>query len=396
MRLPPKESIRQIMQMIEQDIVLKSLNFSYYATFGILLPFLPLYFATKGFSDPQIGILMMIGPFVMIFFQPLCGYLNDKYQTSRLIIFILWVLSAISSIGIVNTSSYLFTLLFVMLLFSFFISSSSILDTLTVNSAKLSSVSYGSIRLYGSAGYSIVAVVSGLLLHSIGGVKHIFYLYWVILLLPLGLLLFLKEKQGRGISITFYDLKTMLGNKQLLWFFFLVFVLMVPQRMNDAMLPLYLRDLGAKDAMIGWSLALVGLSEIPAFLFLSRYMHKFHELIIIGIVALFYAIRWYLYGIIADPLAVTLLQVMTGVTWAVLWIISVQYIIRIVPENLRSTGLSILTMVVLGFCGITGGIVGGWVKQTFGGAQMYFLGSLVSVVAATLILGTHACYRRKS
>ncbi|WP_028547873.1 MFS transporter [Paenibacillus sp. UNC451MF] len=381
--------------MKKQIWTLRGLNFSYYATTAVLMPFLPIYFGLKGYSSSQIGLLMMFGPFVAIFAQPLWGYLSDRYNTSKLIICVLWLLTVISSVGIFYTSGYVWAFVFMLLIYFFMLSSVPLLDSLTIKATLLEGLAYGSVRMWGSMGYTLIAMTAGIVLTAMGGVQHIPGLYWSIWILPFVLLLFLKDDKGGGQRISFSAFTSVLNNRLFLWFLFLVFILMVPHRMNDGLFVLYLKDLGATDSMAGWAWALAALSEVPTFALFSRVMHRFHELALLGIVAVLYTIRWLLYAWITDPTVLIWLQMTHSVTFAVFWIVAVQYAVRLVPESMRSTGQAMLSAVFLGMAGITGGFVGGYIKDEWGGHAMYSFGAVMTAVASVLILGTHAYLRQK-
>ncbi|WP_282936727.1 MFS transporter [Paenibacillus sp. RC67] len=381
--------------MKKQIWTLRGLNFSYYATTAVLMPFLPIYFGLKGYSSSQIGLLMMFGPFVAIFAQPLWGYLSDRYNTSKLIIGVLWLLTMLSSVGIFYTSGYVWAFVFMLLLYFFMLSSAPLLDSLTIKATLQEGLSYGSVRMWGSMGYTLIAMTAGIVLTALGGVQHIPMLYWSIWVLPFVLLLFLKDDKGSGSRISFSAFTSVLKNRLFLWFLFLVFILMVPHRMNDGLLVLYLKDLGASDSMAGWAWALAALGEVPTFALLGRIMHRFHELALLGIVAVLYTIRWMLYAWITDPTLLIWLQLTHSVTFAVFWIVAVQYAVRLVPESMRSTGQAMLSAVFLGMAGITGGFVGGYIKDEWGGHAMYIFGAVMTAVASVLILGTHAYLLRQ-
>ncbi|MDF2962232.1 MAG: transporter [Paenibacillus sp.] len=376
--------------MNKQIWTLRGLNLSYYATSAALMPFLPIYFGHKGYSSSQIGLLMTVGPFVAIFAQPLWGYLGDRYHTLKLIIFSLWVMTIGSSIGIFNSDGYGWAFLFMLLLYFFMLSSAPLLDSITIKASLQAGRSYGSVRLWGSLGFTFVALIAGDVLDTLGGIEYMSVLFWSLWVLPLVLLLFLKDEKGSGQRISLAGVASIAKNKPFLWFLLLIFILMVPHRMNDGLFVLYLKDLGATDSMAGWAWALAAVSEVPAFALLGRYMHRFHELALLGMVAILYTVRWILYAIITDPTILVFLQAMHSVTFAVFWIVAVQYAVRLVPEEMRSTGQALLSAVFLGMAGITGGFVGGYIKDLWGGQSMYSFGAVMTAIAAVLLLGTHA------
>ncbi|WP_281886052.1 MFS transporter [Paenibacillus sp. YYML68] len=374
---------------------LRGLNFSFYATTGVLNPFLPIYLEARGYTSAQIGLLMMIGPFITIFAQPMWGYISDRYQALKTIVFSLWAMTLLSSFGIFGSTSYTFLFMFMLLLYFFLLSSQPLLDTLSIRVAQRADATYGSIRLWGSIGFMLLSMSTGFLLDVIGGIDHIAYLYWGIWLLPFLFLLLARNEKGEGnavVSLSAFG--QMLKNKQFVWFLFLVFILMVPHRMNDSLLALYMKDLGATDVMVGWAWALAAGSEIPTLALLARYLTRFHELALLGVVSILYTVRWFLYGYLDDPFMLMMLQASHSITFAVFWITAVQYVVRLVPSHLQSTGQSLLAMIFLGLAGITGGYAGGYVKDWLGGDAMYYIGAVFAAVSAVLFLGTHSYLRK--
>ncbi|OGX68135.1 MAG: MFS transporter, partial [Paenibacillus sp. RIFOXYA1_FULL_44_5] len=270
--------------MKKQIYTLKGLNFSYYATTAILLPYLPLYFQSEGFTSREIGILMMIGPFVAMFAQPFWGYVSDRLSKVKPIIFILWGLTILSSIGLFTTNGLSTAFLFVLLLYFFMMPSVPLLDSITITSTMQAGTTYGTVRSWGSFGFSSIAMVSGYLISRIGGTAHIGVLYWGLWVFPLLLLFFLQDEKVNGSRITLSSLKIVLQNRSFLWFLFMIFILIIPHRMNDSLFGLYLHHLGASDKWVGWAWALAALSEIPSFAFAGRFVQRFHELALLGVV----------------------------------------------------------------------------------------------------------------
>jgi PPP family 3-phenylpropionic acid transporter len=381
--------------MDRQILTLRGLNFWYYGTSAVLLPFLPLYLETKGYTSSQIGFFMMIGPCVAILAQPLWGYLSDRFHTVKKVILLLWSLTVLSSVGLFVTGGYTLTLLFVLLMYFFMQPSVPLLDSITIKSVSKRGISYGSVRLWGSIGFTAVTLVAGTLLNALGGVSRIPYLYWIIWIVPLALLFYLKDEPSNGERITLQTLSFIGKNKAFLWFLAMVFVISVPHRMNDVMLGLYMKQLGATDSMIGWAWSLAAVVEIPAFALLNRYLARVHEYSLIGVAAALFSIRWLFYYASTDPWELLVLQAGAAVTFAVFWISAVHYTVRVMPEQVGSTGQSLLAMVFLGLAGITGGVVGGWLNDHFGGPAMYAFSSMVSLIASVLFFLTQLLSRRQ-
>ncbi|NHW36735.1 MFS transporter [Paenibacillus aceris] len=384
------------MKVDKQIISLSGVNFFYYASSAILLPYLPLYLQTKGYTAAEIGLLMMIGPFISIFAQPFWGYVSDRFNSVKNIVFLLWVLSLLGSFGLFLTNGFGLTLGFILLLYFFLLPSIPLIDNLVVKSTAGRGMSYGSVRVWGSIGFSGVALISGLLLDELGGVARIPYFYWVLWIFPFLFLAFIKDEKSSGQRITLSAIGIIFKSKSFLWFMLMILIISIPHRMNDALLGLYLNKLGATDAMVSWAWAIAACSEIPVFALINRYIHRYHELTILGIVAIIYTVRWILYSVITDPWVLIGLQVTQMLTFAVLWIVAVQYVVRLLPEQFGSTGQSILAMVFMGLAGIIGGSIGGWLSEQWGGASMYVFATVMSAIAAVMFLGTQAVMRGRS
>ncbi|WP_240689323.1 MFS transporter [Ammoniphilus sp. YIM 78166] len=382
-----------IKSLRREEWTVRGLTFSYYATNAILVVFLPLYFSNQGYHATQIGLLMMFGPFVAMFSQPVWGYLSDRYQSIKKIIIFLWSMTILSSAGLFLSHGFALALFFVVMLYFFFLPSNPLLDSLVIKTTMKTGASYGSVRLWGSIGFGGVAILAGMVV-SVFGIEVIPKLYYGIWVLPMLLLLFMKNESGSGRGISLTGLRAIGRNTAFLWFLCLVFVLTVPHRMNDSMFALYLKAAGGGDALVGWAWAIAAIGEVIAFALVSRVIPHYNELGLLAFVGFLYTVRWTLMGWVSDPLLLLLLQGMHMVTFAIFWITAIQYVVKLIPEELRSTGQSLFSAVFMGLAGITGGGVGGWIMQEWGGETMYFVGASMTFLATVLLIVTMISYRK--
>jgi len=381
-------------QLNRQLAIVKALNALYYCSNAVLLPYLPLYFASQGYSTVEVGLIMMVGPFVAIVAQPVWGFVSDRFQTVKWVLLLLWTLQLICSFFLFSVTGFPLTLAFTTLLYFFLMPSSPLLDSLTIRSAEEAGVSYGTIRMWGSIGFSMFAALSGGILVAIGGVDILQWIYWGVWLLPMLLVGLLKDVKASAPPITLRSLSSVVRSRPLLWFLLLVFVMMLPHRMNDGFLGLHMSNLGATEQMVGLAWSIAALSEVPTFALLHRYMHKVHELALIGVVGLLYVGRWIVYALATDPFVLLVAQASHSITFAVFWVASVAYVVRIVPTEFRSTGQSILSAVFVGATGLASGTLGGWIEGWGGYETAYLAGAGVAGFAGAAFLLTHAVQRR--
>ncbi|WP_040951637.1 MFS transporter [Gorillibacterium massiliense] len=374
--------------MNRQITIIRGLNFMYYAFHSVLTPLLPLYLAKKGYSSAEIGFFLMAGPFAAMFVQPVWGYLSDRFRSLKAIIYLLYGLTFLSSIGLFLANGYIPIFLFTALLFFFYGPASPLLDSLSVKTAAESGSPYGTIRLFGSLGFFAFAIISASLLPLVGGVDNFRYIYWGMWVIPFVLLLFLRDKAGEGPALTMASMKSLAANREFLWFLFMIFIISTPHRMHDALFGYYHQTMGASPGMVSFGWALVGICEVPVFIWLNRYLNRFHELAMLGVISLLYVLRWSLYIVVKDPTALMYLQLTHAFTYAPFLLVAIQYVVRLVPEHLRSTGMSLYASVFTGLAGLAGGVIGGWFEERWAGPGMYGFAAAMSLLAAILFLGT--------
>ena len=95
---------------------IRSLYFQYFASFGIIVTYLNIYYVDQGLTGVQIGVLSAVAPLVAIFVAPMWGVLSDRFGAARklLIIACIGILFAIGGIYLSDIFSLLilFTLVF--------------------------------------------------------------------------------------------------------------------------------------------------------------------------------------------------------------------------------------------------------------------------------------------
>jgi len=382
--------------MNKQLISLRGMNFSYYALNAVIMPFLPLYFANRGYTSVEIALMTNIGPFVAMFAQPMWGIISDRLHTVKHIIVFLWISTVLASIGLFFTSGFHAAFLFTLLLNFFFVPSSPLVDTMTIHSSNKAGVSYGSIRLWGSVGFSSVAVGAGSLIAAVGGIGNLHYIYLSLWVVPFLFLFALKDDREAKQRITIKAVGQLLGNRKYLAFLFMFCILMMPHRMHDSLFGLYIKNLGATDTMVGLSWTLAAIGEIPVFAWLGRNIRRFNELSLLAFVAVIYAVRWVAYGIVQDPWMLVIMQLSAAITFGVAWIAAINYTVRLVPEELRSTGLSVFSAVFVGLAGIAGSTLGGWVRDEWGGAAMYNGAAIFALASAAMLFAAYVSERRRT
>jgi PPP family 3-phenylpropionic acid transporter len=378
----------------KQILFLKGIHFLHIGGKAVVLPFLPLFLIYQQFSSVEIGMIMGIAPLISIVAQPVVGFLSDKYKTIKKILILLYVCVFATSFGIFFSDQFGVVFISVILMHFALSPCTPLIDSMTIKSLGTEKHEYGKIRLWGSVGFGLIAVISGPLLQW-WGIEKIFILFWFVILFTLFYFTFLKDQNQSSETVNFKSVAQVFKNRGFIGFIFLCLIVMIPHRINDTMIVLHLERLGGTEFMIGLAWALAAISEVPVFYFLSKKLKEYKDIVLLGVVAVFYSLRWILYSLIDSAWMITILQLSQGLTFGLFWLVAMQMAVRVVPEQLRSTGQSVLASVCFGIGGAIGGTGGGWVFDHWGSSIMYQLMAAITLFAVLLIFLSHVYIQRR-
>ncbi|KJS15840.1 MAG: hypothetical protein VR69_11235 [Peptococcaceae bacterium BRH_c4b] len=364
---------------------LRGLIFFYFASVGVLLPFLPLVFREKGLSTWQIGVLFAIGPLVTMTIQTLWGFISDRLKTvKKIIIFQLVVVSMLS--GFVFESDNFYLLLPALFIFySFAWPVIPLTDSLTLSCIRNIGGNYGHYRLWGSAGFGLTALVCGKLFLTYG-VGLFTMVYVVLIIICLIMCVFLNDAVYLGKRACLRDFKQMLTNRDIIIFLLIVTLLSSTNRANDAFMSIFIKSMGGNEAIVGLAWTVAPLAEIPVFALGGLLLSRYSESALMTAAAALFVVRWGLFSVISTPEMIIGAQLFHGVTFGLLFMCAVSYMSKSVPERLRSSGQGLLSCFFGGVAGITGSSLGGLLMSRWGPVSLYTVCTLISTAAFVLFL----------
>ncbi|MFV0432034.1 MAG: MFS transporter [Alphaproteobacteria bacterium] len=136
-----------------------------YLPYGVLLPFLALWFAHYGWSWGQISIILGVSLSLSLFLDPIVGAIADRTQAFRALTFCLSTLSLIFWLLLpVFKDSFIWVLICYTLFRLFWVAVIPIIDNLGLAIAKDVKGNWGIIRSVGSIAFIIAAQLTGFLI----------------------------------------------------------------------------------------------------------------------------------------------------------------------------------------------------------------------------------------
>jgi PPP family 3-phenylpropionic acid transporter len=370
--------------------VLKGFSFSYFMTNALIISFFPTYFVSKGFSKTEIGLIYSIGPTIGILSNLFWGYISDKYHTIKKTISAVLIGQLFLALLLFQIDAY--GLLFIAMIFFYFFQTplNSLNDSQLLLHVSTRSSSYASFRVWGSVGFAFSALVFGLLLQSQSEHPQLIAIFTIgTIACSLIISFLLIDSRSSLKKIDFSGVFQVILSRKLLIFLFLILILAIAHRTNDAFLSVYLHELGAKQSLIGYSWTVSALSEIPIFFLLSRYGNRFKELPLLAVASFGFVVRYLLMSSTAEPVYIILIQAMHSITFGIFLFTALRYISQIVPDQYRATGQAVFTVVWNGLAGVISSLVGGIIFDNWGGHYVYLFASIVAFVAGIGFLITH-------
>jgi MFS transporter, PPP family, 3-phenylpropionic acid transporter len=369
----------------------KAFYFLYFGAWACLAPFLSVYYKGLGFSGSQIGFLASISPLTTLIAASFWSGLADATQHHKRILLTAVAGSAFSILALSLVNMYWLMIPIVACSAFFTAPIIPLIDNSTLALLGDRQDQYGKQRFWGAVGWGLTGPVTGWVVGNFG-IRWAFACFLIF-----AVFLFFS---GFGVKVTrsgqtplfWPELRRLITNRVWILFLLVVFIGGSGLMVIDYFLFIFMTEIKASSALMGISLTVATLSELPVLFFSSQLLRKWgpRGLLIISLSAC--VLRTFGYSISTQPWQALLLQLLHGLSFSAMWIAGVSFANQIAPEGLGTTALSLFTGTAMGLGGITGAILGGALLDRFGGAgmfrvtSMYVLAGLVLFIAAGKII----------
>lgn len=359
--------------------------FFYFAFIGVFSPYFGLYLQSISFSPWEIGLLIsqmqlmrLIGPY-------LWGWLSD-WGYKRVVIVRFAGLTSLAGFMAFFWLDQLASMLIAMTILAFFWSAAlPLTETLTFDHLKEQPEQYSRIRLWGSVGFIITVLGTGLLLDWVP-VRGVL---WVCALILAGIFAFsllipeapptkrteqnvsvgniLRQPRVRALLAACFAMSAAHGA---MYFFYSIH--------------LVAHNYDKLEVGILWSLGVV--AEILVFMFMSRLTQRFslRQILVVSFAAA--VLRFLLIGWGADSIILLVIgQLLHGLTFGAYHAAAITTVNQWFPGKSQARGQALYSSMSFGAGGFLGGLLSGWTWDKIGAGWTYTLSSLFALAGFILV-----------
>lgn len=363
----------------------------YFLVFCCTAAWLPIfadYCKEHGLSGIKTGVILSITPFMMFLVQPFYGILADRLGYKKTLLFSSLLASACYVLYLFEGGFiYLFSITIFMALF--YNTLQPVLDSLSLRLVKNNpAFSYGTLRIAGAAGWAFTGIINGQLIDAMN--TTVIFAVSAISMLLTFMFAFTLEKDKEKVTIktdqSFKNAAGIFANNKLLFLLTCVFLISVGGTTIWNFYSTYMKENGASASLVGYGLSLQGLCELPLFYFSARIIGRFGIRTTLLITVFATALRLLLYSIVKNPYAALPIELLHGISWSLFWVVCVEYVNKLVNEDWRVTGQSLLYASYYGIGAIAGNFWTGYLSDTkMRIAEIFLLNAGIVVAVAVMI-----------
>ena len=366
---------------------MKAVYFIYYAAAASLIPFLTLYYQGLGLTGREIGILTGIAPLMTLLGASIWSVLADLTQKHR-VLFLVAIGGTWGSVFLLSQLNTFLWLIPAVVAYAFFVAPlMPLVDNTVMVLLGKEKDAYGRYRVWGAYGWGIAAAIMGWVLQQ-AELHWIFSSYLTLLLVLFAIALRLPIQPTSRQSNFWHGFKQLITNRR--WLLFLAVALIEGMSLGIFLnyLFLHLEDMGASRTVMGLSLTVATLSEIPIFLN-SRRLLRGGAPFLLAVSLAIMVVRSFAYANMTAAWQVLLISLLHGPTFSAMWSAGVAYADETAVPGLSTTAQGIFNGTVLGLGSALGAVIGGFLYESSGAVVAFQWAGWATLAALILFVGVH-------
>ena len=372
-----------------------------FAGLGIYFPYYSLYLRENAALDgTEVGLVLAITPLVGALLQPFWGQLADRTGARRMILTVTTIAAAGGYLGLGQAEGFVALLLAAALLSAF---SSPMVPLLSSVSFALlregGAHAFGRVRVWGTLGFLMLVVSFPYALHayqralglepiaggpSEPGLGVMFPLIAGFTILAAGASLTFPRAGAVSLRARPRDWRRLLRHppmRRLVAFNLLAYLFLHGPMV---LFPIYVTARGGSIDTVGQMWVVMILVEVPLIAYSGASIRRIGAPGLLQLGVLLAGFRWLVCGLSDDLPVIFAVQLVHAVAVAGLGIGAPLYLDALVPENLRSTGQSLLAVGGVGVGGVLSTTGAGWLLQHAGIDAVYLVGGCGALVLSVI------------
>lgn len=356
--------------------------------------FTVVFLQDKGMSSSQVGIVMAMLNVFGIISPPFWGMVSDKVRSVKKVLVLCLIVGSLIFALVPAAANYFIgpwmLVVLVLPISAFFRTpTTSLLDSWTIKTVNRErGMAYGSIRLWGSIGYAIMAFLFGVLIKRLGGATITFYMYGL-LNIPMILMCFFQkgDEVADKQKVSFRELHAgrLLKNYYLVVFLIFNTMLYLPVQGTFTFLPYLITEISGNSNSLGTIISIKAFMEVPMLLGSAYLVKRFGIVKMIVLGGVLYTCEQFLYVLCGSIWQVTLVMVIHGTAFGIYLACSVSYIYHLAPKELSATAQTICGA-LSSLSGIMGNLFGGYIVEMSGIRSYYGIAGAIQIVSLLLFL----------
>ncbi len=363
---------------------LSGFYFFYFASLGVLIPYWSLYLKSLGYNSLAIGGLVAILPATKLIAPYIWGWLADHTRRSMFIIRVASVL-AVLSFSLVFVSQQLGWLIFVMLLFSFFWNATlPQFEAMTLNHLGNDTHRYSMIRLWGSLGFIVIAVLIGDLLQSYEA--EIIPLVVLFTFAVISFTSFIVPEKLNTPHAEHSPIWHVIKQPKVLAFLLVCFLMLCSHGPYYTFYTIYLQELGYSSHMIGVLWAVGVLAEVIIFLLMHRLLPVFGARKLLIFTLLLTTARWLIIGFFAENLSMLFIaQLIHAFSFGVFHSVGISLVHDYFTGSHQGRGQALYASVSFGAGVAVGSLVSGLLWDQWHASALFVFASCCTLLALLIV-----------
>ncbi|OYD07724.1 MFS transporter [Paludifilum halophilum] len=360
--------------------------FLIFSGLGGFFPLLSVYFREEvQLNGTQIGMIMSLGPVVMMLVQPIWGMICDYTRRSNRVLTLAVGATGTLGLGYLLLDEYAWMLILAVVLAAFQAAIIPISDSIAMSYVHREGGDYGNLRLWGAVGFAVAAYCMGELSEA-AGLTVIFYGFAGAMWLSVGVGLKLpREEVALNVDLR-SGLRRLMRRPQFLLFLVTTFLVFGPVQANNFYFGLLIQDLGGSLAGVGLGFLLAAGTEAPFMKWAGGWIRRRGLIPVLLLAAVVSGSRWLFYAMEPSVVWVYISTVAQGLSVGLFIPAALQYVKEVAPREVQTTAIALYTAVGTGLGNWFFTLVGGFVIDGFHIFTAYLLYGILSLIGAAILL----------